>query len=271
MHDAYRVDKGGKPTFERVRAGLERLQAHGVEYNTLTTLHHANADHPVEVYRFLRDECGSRYMQFIPIIERLPAPRIDVPLSELGLSPGLAQAGAVALLARPPAVPPGGRLRHGPLGDRRSSTARSSSGCSTSGSAGTSARSTSRCSTSPSPTGTASRRRCASTRRCAAPRSRWSTTATSTRATTSSRRTTASATSTRRRWPSSSRPTASGRSGSPSGTRCPRTAGRATCASPATAGAPRTGSSRRRTASPGSTTCAPGTRPSSATSTGRCG
>ena len=92
MHDAYRVDKGGAPTFDRVRRGLERLQAHGVEYNTLTTLHHANADHPVEVYRFLRDECGSRFMQFIPIIERLPAPRIDVPLAELGLAPGLAQA-----------------------------------------------------------------------------------------------------------------------------------------------------------------------------------
>jgi uncharacterized protein len=91
LHDAYRVDRGGKPTFERVRAGLERLRAHGVEYNTLTTLHAANADHPVEVYRFLRDECGSRYMQFIPIIERLPAPRIDVPLEELGLAPGLAR------------------------------------------------------------------------------------------------------------------------------------------------------------------------------------
>jgi uncharacterized protein len=91
MHDAYRVDRGGAPTFERVRRGLERLQAHGVEYNTLTTLHRANADHPAEVYRFLRDECGSRYMQFIPIIERLPAPRIDVPLAELGLAPGLAQ------------------------------------------------------------------------------------------------------------------------------------------------------------------------------------
>ena len=91
MHDAYRVDRGGAPTLERVRRGLERLQAHGVEYNVLTTLHHANADHPVEVYRFLRDECGARFMQFIPIIERLPAPRIDVPLSELGLSPGLAQ------------------------------------------------------------------------------------------------------------------------------------------------------------------------------------
>ena len=91
MHDAYRVDRGGAPTFERVRRGLERLQAHGVEYNTLTTLHRANADHPVEVYRFLRDECGARFMQFIPIIERLPAPRIDVPLAELGLAPGVAQ------------------------------------------------------------------------------------------------------------------------------------------------------------------------------------
>jgi uncharacterized protein len=91
MHDAYRVDKGGAPTFDRVMRGLDQLRAHGVEYNALTTLHHANADHPVEVYRFLRDEAGARFMQFIPIIERLPAPRIDVPLSELGLSPGLAQ------------------------------------------------------------------------------------------------------------------------------------------------------------------------------------
>ncbi|MBP1705159.1 MAG: chuR [Chloroflexi bacterium] len=91
MHDAYRVDRGGRPTFERVAAGLQRLRAHGVEYNTLTTLHRANADHPVEVYRFLRDDCGSRFMQFIPIVERLPAPRTDVPLSTLGLAPGQAQ------------------------------------------------------------------------------------------------------------------------------------------------------------------------------------
>ena len=71
MHDAYRVDKGGQPTFDRVMRGLSFLQKHGVEYNTLTTLHHANADHPGEVYRFLRDECGSRFLQFIPIIERV--------------------------------------------------------------------------------------------------------------------------------------------------------------------------------------------------------
>ncbi|MDH5243685.1 MAG: anaerobic sulfatase maturase [Chloroflexota bacterium] len=91
MHDAFRVDRGGAPTFDRVMRGLERLRAHEVDYNVLTTLHRANADHPVEVYRFLRDEVGARFMQFIPIIERLPAPTIDVPLAELGLSPGLAQ------------------------------------------------------------------------------------------------------------------------------------------------------------------------------------
>ncbi len=70
QHDAYRVDKGGQPTFERVMRGLRLLQAQGVEYNILTTVHAANADHPLTVYRFLRDEVGARYLQFIPIVER---------------------------------------------------------------------------------------------------------------------------------------------------------------------------------------------------------
>ena len=91
MHDAYRVDRGGAQTSERVLRGLETLKRHGVEFNTLTTLHRANADHPREVYRYLRDEVGSRHLQFIPIIERLPAPRIDVTLDQIELSPGLAR------------------------------------------------------------------------------------------------------------------------------------------------------------------------------------
>jgi uncharacterized protein len=70
LHDTYRVDKGGKPTFERVMAGIALLKRHDVEFNILTTLHAANADHPLEVYRFLRDEVGTRFMQFIPIVER---------------------------------------------------------------------------------------------------------------------------------------------------------------------------------------------------------
>jgi uncharacterized protein len=70
LHDAYRVDKGGQPTFDRVMCGIETLKRHGVDFNTLTTLHRANASAPLEVYRFLK-EIGSGYMQFIPIAERI--------------------------------------------------------------------------------------------------------------------------------------------------------------------------------------------------------
>jgi uncharacterized protein len=71
FHDAYRVDKRGRPTFERVMGGLRLLQKHGVEYNILATVNRLNADHPLEVYQFLRDEAGAAWMQFIPAIERL--------------------------------------------------------------------------------------------------------------------------------------------------------------------------------------------------------
>src|SRR3954470_5287405 len=39
MHDAYRVDKGGKPTFTRVLTGLDVLKRHKVDWNVLTTVH----------------------------------------------------------------------------------------------------------------------------------------------------------------------------------------------------------------------------------------
>jgi uncharacterized protein len=70
VHDAYRVDKGGQPTFDRVMRGIETLRRHQVEFNTLTTVHRGNADAPLEVYRFLK-ESGSGFMQFIPIVERV--------------------------------------------------------------------------------------------------------------------------------------------------------------------------------------------------------
>ena len=70
MHDAYRVDKGGKPTFDRVMAGLDVLKAHDVDWNVLTTIHAVNADHGRQVYRFLRDNLGATFIQYIPIIER---------------------------------------------------------------------------------------------------------------------------------------------------------------------------------------------------------
>jgi uncharacterized protein len=71
MHDTYRVDKGGAPTFHKVLRAARLLQEHQVEFNILTTVNAANADHPLEVYRFLRDEVGTQFIQFIPIVERI--------------------------------------------------------------------------------------------------------------------------------------------------------------------------------------------------------
>jgi uncharacterized protein len=69
LHDRYRLDKGGKPTFDRVMRGLDHLKKHSVEFNTLTVVQRDNSYHPVEVYRFLKS-IGSKFMQFIPIVER---------------------------------------------------------------------------------------------------------------------------------------------------------------------------------------------------------
>lgn len=69
LHNAYRVDKGGKPSFQQVMDGLRILKRHQVDFNVLTTVHSANADHPLKVYRFLRDRIKTQFLQFIPIVE----------------------------------------------------------------------------------------------------------------------------------------------------------------------------------------------------------
>ena len=69
LHDAYRHDAGGRPVFDKVVAAARRLQKHGVAFNVLCTINAANAGHPLEVYRFFRDELGARYVQLIPIVE----------------------------------------------------------------------------------------------------------------------------------------------------------------------------------------------------------
>ena len=70
LHDAYRRDKQGRGTFDRVFNAARLLQKHRVEFNILCTVNSTNADHPLEVYRFFRDELDAPYLQFIPIVER---------------------------------------------------------------------------------------------------------------------------------------------------------------------------------------------------------
>ena len=71
LHDTYRLDKGGGPTHDKVMRGLRLLQKHGVEYNILVAVNRTNADYPLEVYRFLRDEAQTTWIQFIPVVERI--------------------------------------------------------------------------------------------------------------------------------------------------------------------------------------------------------
>jgi uncharacterized protein len=86
LHELYRVDKAQRSTFDKVMAGIELLRRHGVEFNTLTVVHHENARRPLDVYRFLK-EIGSTYIQFIPLVERstgsgLTAPPLLSPTSD---------------------------------------------------------------------------------------------------------------------------------------------------------------------------------------------
>ena len=70
LHDRYRVDKRGNPSSDKVLRGLALLKAHDVDFNVLCTVNAANQDHPLEVYRYFRDDLGARFIQFIPIVER---------------------------------------------------------------------------------------------------------------------------------------------------------------------------------------------------------
>ncbi|MGE5227847.1 MAG: anaerobic sulfatase maturase [Planctomycetaceae bacterium] len=82
VHDTYRVDKGGKGSFDRVMEGLDVVRRHGVQWNALTTIHAANEGRGRDVYRFLRDDCGAQFLQFIPIVER--ATPETLPLADAG-------------------------------------------------------------------------------------------------------------------------------------------------------------------------------------------
>ncbi|EBS7635495.1 anaerobic sulfatase maturase [Salmonella enterica] len=68
-NDAYRLSRNGKSTFDAVLAGINALKRHQVEFNTLTVVNSENMLRPLDTYQFLK-RIGSRYMQFIPLVER---------------------------------------------------------------------------------------------------------------------------------------------------------------------------------------------------------
>nr|MCR5003083.1 radical SAM protein [Bacteroidales bacterium] len=76
IHDKYRKDKGGFPTFDKVMRGVNLLRTGGVEFNTMSTVNKASEGRGLEVYQFLR-YVGSGYIQFMPVVEHVKYPTKD--------------------------------------------------------------------------------------------------------------------------------------------------------------------------------------------------
>lgn len=105
LHDKYRVDKGGKPTFDAVMRGIETLKRHQVDFNTLTCVNRETARKPLEIYRFLRG-IGSTFLQFIPIVERRPDARAADWRLSLASPPAAPRPSPAAPGGKPPEAPP---------------------------------------------------------------------------------------------------------------------------------------------------------------------
>lgn len=71
IHDAFRLTKGGRPTFARVVESIETFRRCGVEFNTLSVVNRLCEGRGAEIYRFFRDTVRSLYMQFLPAVEHV--------------------------------------------------------------------------------------------------------------------------------------------------------------------------------------------------------
>jgi serine-type anaerobic sulfatase-maturating enzyme len=77
IHDRYRKTLHGNGTFDGVMKGIRLLREHEVNFNVLACVGRETAHHPLEIYRFFRDE-GIKYIQFTPIVERDADPSTHV-------------------------------------------------------------------------------------------------------------------------------------------------------------------------------------------------
>ena len=73
IHDKFRKDKGGFPTFDKVIKGIGILQRCGVQCNTMSTINKASEGRGLETYQFLK-HIGSSFMQFMPVVEHVKYP-----------------------------------------------------------------------------------------------------------------------------------------------------------------------------------------------------
>ena len=97
FHDEYRKNRQGRPSFTKVMQGIHLLKKHGVEWNAMAVVNAYNANHPLEFYRFFKEN-GCQFLQFTPIVERLTrhedgrtlaslADKDEISLSEASVAP----------------------------------------------------------------------------------------------------------------------------------------------------------------------------------------
>ena len=70
LHDAYRKNRRGQPSFAEVMRGIELLNQYGVDWNAMAVVNRFNADYPLEFYHFFRS-INCRFIQFTPVVERI--------------------------------------------------------------------------------------------------------------------------------------------------------------------------------------------------------
>lgn len=96
-HDHYRLTAAGKPSWQKVMLGIKLLKKHGVEWNAMAVVNAYNVNHPLEFYRFFKEN-GCQFLQFTPIVERLTrhedgrtlaslADKDEISLSETSVAP----------------------------------------------------------------------------------------------------------------------------------------------------------------------------------------
>lgn len=97
VHDHYRLTAAGKPSWKKVMQGIKLLKKHGVEWNAMAVVNAYNVNHPLEFYRFFKEN-GCQFLQFTPIVERLTrhedgrtlaslADKDEISLSEASVAP----------------------------------------------------------------------------------------------------------------------------------------------------------------------------------------
>jgi uncharacterized protein len=103
IHDLHRPDKQGRSSFDSVMAGLQLLRQHRVQFNVLVTVSRQSTAHGLEIYRFLK-AAGVRFIQFNPVVERLPTSAEQVLQLHFAQPPGLSLGQPSALAELPPSA-----------------------------------------------------------------------------------------------------------------------------------------------------------------------